>query len=970
MCRFFKFLSFAVIVLLAVACKETSPFKYESVPNDPMKARIYTLDNGLKVYLTVNKETPRIQTYIAVRVGGKNDPAETTGLAHYFEHLMFKGTQKFGTQNYEKEKPMLDEIERLFEVYRKTTDEAEREAIYHQIDSVSYEASKYSIPNEYDKLMAAIGANGTNAYTGFDQTVYVEDIPSNQIDNWAKIQADRFENNVIRGFHTELETVYEEKNMSLTSDGRKVYEAVLSALFPDHPYGTQTVLGTQENLKNPSITNIKNYHNVWYVPNNMAICMSGDFDPDQTIEIINKYFGHLKPNPELPKLPVTHESPVKAPVVKEVMGVDAANVTLGWRFPGAASAEEDLLNLTSEIINNGKAGLLDVDLIQQQKVLSCYAGTYGMSDYNAFVMSGRPKQGQTLDEVKDLFLAEIEKLKKGDFDEGLLEAAINNYKLMQMYRLDNNESRADMFVSAFINGVDWKDEVAQLDRLSKVTKQQIVDFSNKYFGDNYALVYKREGKDPNEKKIDKPKITPIVMNRDSSSVFLKEIQASNVAPIEPVFLDYDKDLQKLTAKSNIPVLYKQNTTNDIFSLMYVFEMGNNNDKAMGTAFEYMKYLGTSKKSLQEINEEFYRLACYFSVFPGSDRTYVMLEGLKENMPKAMALFEEILADAQVNKEAYGNLAGDILKKRADAKLNQSQNFNKLIQYAIWGPQSPATHVLSTADLQQMDPQELVDRIHKINSYEHKILYFGPEKPEALLDLIKQYHNVPEKLSPVPAEAEFKQQETEGNKVLLAQYDAKQIYFSAVSNRGEKFDPAIQPTLNMYNEYFGGGMNAIVFQEMRESRGLAYSAGAYLISPSKLKYPYVYRTFIATQNDKMIDALKAFDDIINNMPESEKAFNLAKDALITRLRTERITKSDVLWSYLSAQDLGLNVDSRKELYEKVPSMTLADIKAFQEKWVKGRKYTYCVLGDENDLDLKSLQQYGPITKLSKEEIFGY
>lgn len=968
--RINQLLLLAMIIFVAVACKETSPFKYESVPNDPMKARIYTLDNGLKVYLTVNKETPRIQTFIAVKVGGKNDPAETTGLAHYFEHLMFKGTQKFGTQNYEMEKPMLDRIEQLFEVYRKTTDEAERKSIYHQIDSISYEASKYAIPNEYDKLMAAIGANGTNAYTGFDMTVYTEDIPSNQVDNWAKIQADRFENNVIRGFHTELETVYEEKNMSLTSDGRKVYEAVLTALFPDHPYGTQTVLGTQENLKNPSITNIKNYHKTWYVPNNMAICMSGDFDPDQTIEVINKYFGHLKPNPNLPELPVTHESPVKAPVVKEVLGLDAENVTLGWRFPGAGSPEEDLLNLTGEIVNNGKAGLLDVDLVQQQKVLSCYAGTYGMADYNAFVMSGRPKQGQTLDEVKDLFLAEIEKLKKGDFDEGLLEAAINNYKLMQMYRLDNNGSRADMFVSAFINGVDWKDEVAQLDRLSKVSKQQVVDFANKYFGDNYALIYKREGKDPNEKKIDKPQITPIVMNRDSSSAFLKEIQAAEVAPIEPVFLDFDKDLQKLTAKSDIPVLYKQNMTNDIFSLMYVFEMGTNNDKAMGTAFEYMKYLGTSKKSLKEINEEFYRLACYFNVFPGSDRTYVMLEGLKENMPKAMALFEEILADAQVDKETYGNLANDILKKRADAKLNQGQNFNKLIQYAIWGPQSPATHVLTTAELQQMDPQQLVDRIHKINTYEHKILYYGPEKPEALVDIINQYHKVPEKLAPVPAATEFKQQETQENKVLLAQYDAKQIYFSAVSNRGEKFDPSIEPTLNMYNEYFGGGMNAIVFQEMREARGLAYSAGAFLITPSKLKYPYVYRTFIATQNDKMIDAMKAFDDIINNMPESEKAFTLAKEALITRMRTERITKSGVLWSYLNAQDLGLNTDSRKDLYEKVPSMTLADIKAFQEKWVKGRKYTYCVLGDEKDLDLKSLSTYGPITRLSKEELFGY
>ena len=445
-------LGIAFFLCVLSACTKNASVPYESVPNDPMKARIYTLDNGLKVYLTVNKETPRIQTYIAVRVGGKNDPAETTGLAHYFEHLMFKGTTHFGTQDYEKEKPMLDEIERLFEVYRQTTDEAEREAIYHQIDSVSYEASKLAIPNEYDKLMAAIGATGTNAYTGFDQTVYVEDIPSNQIDNWAKIQADRFENTVIRGFHTELETVYEEKNMSLTSDSRKVFEAILSALFPDHPYGTQTVLGTQENLKNPSITNIKNYHKTWYVPNNMAISMSGDLDPDQTIAIIQKYFGHLKPNPNLPALPVTHESPIKAPVVKEVLGLEAENLMMGWRFPGKSSvAQEDLLNLVSLIMNNDKAGLLDVDLIQQQKVLNCYAGIYGLADYDAFIIGGTPKQGQTLDEVKDLFLAEVEKLKKGDFDESLLEAAINNFKLMQMYQLDSNSGRADMFVNAFIS---------------------------------------------------------------------------------------------------------------------------------------------------------------------------------------------------------------------------------------------------------------------------------------------------------------------------------------------------------------------------------------------------------------------------------------------------------------------------------------------------------------------------------------
>ena len=234
--------------MLASSC---SKYKYETVSGDPLKTRIYTLPNGLKVYMSVMKEQPRIQTAIAVRVGGKNDPAETTGLAHYFEHLMFKGTEKFGTSDYAAEKPMLDEIERLFEVYRKTTDEAERAAIYHRIDSISYEASKIAIPNEYDKLMAAIGANGTNAFTSQDMTVYVEDIPSNQIDNWAKIQADRFLNPVIRGFHTELETIYEEKNMSLTQDGRKIWEAMDAALFPNHPYGTQTVLGTQEQPQEP-----------------------------------------------------------------------------------------------------------------------------------------------------------------------------------------------------------------------------------------------------------------------------------------------------------------------------------------------------------------------------------------------------------------------------------------------------------------------------------------------------------------------------------------------------------------------------------------------------------------------------------------------------------------------------------------------------------------------------------------------
>lgn len=967
-----RMLSLLAFVLAAVSVSGSNQkdYRYETVPNDPLNARIYTLDNGLKVYMTVNKETPRIQTYIAVRVGGKNDPAETTGLAHYFEHLMFKGTDKFGTQNYTAEKPLLDEIERQFEIYRMTTDETARKNIYKTIDSLSYEASKLAIPNEYDKLMSAIGASGTNAYTSFDVTCYTEDIPSNQVENWAKIQADRFNNNVIRGFHTELETVYEEKNMSLTRDPRKVYETVLSALFPHHPYGTQTVLGTQEHLKNPSITNIKNYYKTWYVPNNMAICLSGDFDPDQTIATIDRYFGSMQPNANLPKLPVIQETPITAPVVREVLGPDAESISLAWRFPGAASREYEILQVVSQILYNDKAGLIDLNLNQQQKVLSAYCYPLDMSDYTTLLMQARPKQGQTLDDVKALLLEQIGKLKAGDFDNDMLQANINNFKLYKLQQMESNRSRADMFVNSFVNGSDWADEVTAIDRMSKLTKEQIVAFANEYLKDNYAVIYKREGKDPNELKISKPEITPIVMNRDAASAFLKEIQQTHITPIEPVFLDFNKDMSIFKAKQGIEVLYKQNTANDLFQMLYVFDMGNMHDKALGTAFQYMKYLGTSDMTPEQINQEFYKLACSFYVSPGSERTFVVLSGLNENMPQAMKLFEKLMADAQINREAYTNLVADILKSRNDAKLNQSQNFGRLVNYAMWGPKSPGTNLLSADELQNLNPQVLVDRIHAQNGYKHRIMYYGPTAGKDLVALINKEHIVPKKLKDTPVNHEFAREVTNTTKIFISPYDAQQIYMAQISNRDEKFDPQIEPTRQMYNEYFGGGMNSIVFQEMRESRGLAYSAWAGMIEPSTLKYPYTLRTQIATQNDKMMDAITTFNDIINNMPESEAAFNLAKKGITARLRTQRIIKSNILWNYIYARDLGMNVDRRIKLYNDVQAMTLQDVVNYQKEWIKNRTYYYCILGNEKDLDMEALEKVGPVQRLTQEEIFGY
>ena len=961
-------LSVAMIAMLMVSCGEKR--SYETVKGDPMQSRIYTLDNGLKVYLTVNKEAPRIQTYIPVRVGGKNDPAETTGLAHYFEHLMFKGTESFGTQNYAEEKPMLDQIEALFEVYRTKTDEAERAAIYRQIDSISYEASKLSIPNEYDKLMAAIGASGTNAYTGYDVTCYVEDIPSNQLDNWAKIQADRFKNNVIRGFHTELETVYEEKNMSLTKDSRKVVEAIFGALYTKHPYGTQTVLGSQEHLKNPSITNIKNFYKQWYVPNNMAICMSGDFDYDEAMDVIEKYFGDMQPNENLQMLDFEAEADIAAPIEREVLGLEAESVTMAWRLPGATSDEALMLEVVDAIMNNGEAGIIDLNLLQEQELLSAYSFPYTLTDYTAYFLDGKPKEGQTLEEVKEMLLAQVDSLRQGNWDESLLAASIANYKLDLQKMLEDNDSRADLFVQAFVNNQPWADVVQRVEKMEKITKADVVAFANTYLKDNnYAVVYKRQGDDPNIKKVDKPAITPIFMNRDTTSAFLQDIQASVVAPIEPVFVDFAKDMSQGTV-GQLPLLYKKNETNDLFTLQYVYDFGKSEMKEMGIAASYLDYLGTSDMTAGEIKLAFYNLACSYEITVGKDRTIVTLSGLAENMPKAMALLESLLADAQPDKEAYDGLVDDILRSRLNSKANQQSNFGRLQNYAFYGPNNPAKNILSEAELRGMTPETLLQHISQLSTFEHRVLYYGPLSMDEASSTVASLHKVSENLKPVPDNDVFKLQTVNENVVYIAPYDANQIYMITYASKGEKYDVQKSPLLKMYNEYFGGGMNSIVFQEIREARGLAYSAYALAMEPMHLKEPYGYLSMIATQNDKMIDALTAFEEIINNMPLSEQAFAIAKEAIISRLRSERYTKSEILPYYLAMEDLGHKEDTRKQLYEAVLNMTLDDVKAYQQENVKDRKAITAILGRESDLDMKSLEKWGKIVRLTQEDIFGY
>jgi predicted Zn-dependent peptidase len=944
-------------------------YKYESVKGDLLNARIYTLSNGLKVYLSVYKDAPRIQTYIATKAGSKSDPADATGLAHYLEHMLFKGTDKFGSLDFAKEKVELDKIEALYESYRATKDEAKRKVMYHQIDSISGVAAKFAIANEYDKMLSSIGAKGTNAFTSFEQTVYVNDIPSNQLEKWLTIESERFRNPILRIFHTELEAVYEEKNRGLDNDGRKVFESLFAAMFPNNNYGKQTTIGTIEHLKNPSIKKIKEYYDTYYVPNNMAICMSGDFDYDQAIRLIDSRFGSMKSKPVPPYVP-GKEEPIAQPVVKEVFGPDAESMLLAYRVGGQNTIDDEMAEIAAKILYNGTAGLMDLNLNQQQKVLSSSVFPYILKDYGVFILDANAKEGQTLEQAKDLVLAEVEKLKKGEFPDWMLKAIINDIKLQQTKEYEDNGSRAMAMVSAFINEKSWDNYTNRNNRLAAITKDQIVAWAKANLNQNYVVVYKRTGEDKNVQKVIKPEITPVEVNRDAQSPFLKSIMDAKAPAIEPVFIDYTKDIVQYKTLIGAPIYCTQNKENNLFSLYYVVEMGKNHDKKLGLAVEYLNFLGTSTLTNEQLKQEFYKLGCSYNVFTSEDQVYVSLEGLNESFQNALDLFEGLLKEPKADKVALENLVSSILKQREDDKLSKGKIlWSGMYNYAVYGSKSPYTNILSAEELKAVTPEELTQRLKDLTSYQHDIYYYGPLTADLLANKINASHKVSSPLKTIPAPQVFTEQENKQTEVFVIDYDMKQAEIMMLS-KDEKYNKSNLPTITLFNEYFGGGMGSIVFQTMRESKALAYSVfSSYRIPTDKNKSHFAL-AYIGTQADKLPEAMKGMFELMNNLPESENMFNNAKKAVEEQIRTERITKSEVLFNFMSAKKMGNTYDMRKDVFAAVPLMKFDNIKSFQQTHFKDKKYNIMVLGNKNTLDIKTLEGYGKVTYLKLEDVFGY
>ena len=947
----------------------TSGYLYETVEGDPLKTRKYVLKNGLSVLMTVNRTAPKIYTCIAIKAGSKHDPKNNTGLAHYLEHMLFKGTDKFGTRQYEREKVVLEQIAQLYEDYNVVKDEKKRKRIYREIDSLSGVAAKMAIPNEYDKMMQHIGAKGTNAYTSFDETVYINEIPSNQVDAWLKIESERFRNPVLRLFHTELEAVYEEKNISLDSDFDRVFETLMASLFKKHSYGTQTTIGTIEHLKNPSLKAIKEYFERYYVPNNMGIILAGNFDPDEMIKKVDDAFKAYEFKPVKPVRFQEEVADTSAEIIK-INGLQEPSVFVGYRLPRATNENLAYLTAVRELLLNENAGLFQQNLTKKQKLLSADGDLLLMHDYSLLLFMGEPANNQSLEEVKTLLVSQIDSLKKGKFDDKSLKSILLNLENIEVKEMESNSGRAFNLVNLFVKDISISDAVLSKEKLRKISKSDLVLFVRTNFNKDFTVVMKEQVAELPTEKITKPEITPIEVNRKDNSRFAKDIYDDVTKPIKPQFLDFNTDISKSEFMPGVELIQVKNKENNLFKLRYTFEMGRLNNLKLPLALELLKLSGTSNFTSEGVGIEFFNLACDFTVFAGDRVTIIEISGPEQSFERALSTVEHILSKVKPTEKVLEQLVLDQLKSRENAKFSQQAIRKALNDFALYGEDNPTRFALSNKQLKKISVEELTEIINNITSFKHTVSYYGTLEDVELKRLLKKYHRPAAPIVvDVPVLKQFVIKDQTKKQVYFTDFNMVQAEISWMAKHGG-LDTNRLAKSALFNEYFGGGMSSVVFQEIRESKALAYSSYGYFRFPQFQDQPSMAGAYIGTQADKLDSAMLAMNNLILKMPESESLFNASLSALKSQISSDRTMPGDFAATYLSAKRQGLNVDSRKIIYPLLNNLTLKDVSDFHTSTFAQGKFVVTVVGSSKRISKETLKKYGEVKVLKSKKIFGY
>ena len=956
--NFYKFLiSFIICVFIVNNLKAQHFHVFES----------YKLDNGLTVILSEDHSQQKVFGVVVVKAGGKDDPVDATGMAHYQEHMLFKGTDELGTTDWEAEQVHIDKIFELYDELGATKDDAKRKEIQTQINAESLEANKYVIPNELSNIIKSMGGTSLNAGTGTDQTVFYNAFPPNEIERWLELYSHRFINPVFRGFQAELEVVYEEKNMYEDMFQFKMIAEFNKYFFKKHPYGQQTIIGTTEDLKNPSLTKMFQFFETWYVPNNMALVIVGDFDTETIKPMIAEKFGRLKEG-ELPERVVYEEKPFNGREFVEKRLSPIKLGILGFRTVPAGHKDELTLEIANNILSNQyQTGLLD-QLSLDNEILMAMPMSMIQNDHGATMLLFIPKIiGQKLEDAEKLVLEKVEMLKAGEFSDEIFEAVKQNaYKDYEL-SLENLENKALVFSYIFSRGQSIEDYLNYPMKINEITKQDVIDVANKYYGDNFLAFYSKMGS-PDKQKIDKPGYEPLITNTNKKSDFANKFEKMNVPEANIDYVDFDKDLSKINLKNGNQLYLTNNFINDIFSFTMKIGIGDIKEPLLEYASALMNFSGTEDKDIKQIKTEFGNLGTSYSI--SSDKNYVTisLQGLDENFEKSIILLNELLTKPKLDPKKLDIIVDGAKTERQMEKLEPASVATALFEYMKYKEKSKYIARLTIKEIKNLDTEFLVKTFQNSLNYETEFHYVGTNSEKDIKNILNDNLIFTEKPikseSPVIMEVE---QYTENTVIFVNKPKALQtkVYFMI---NGVEYDKKQLPVINAFNQYFGGGFSGLVLQEIREYRSMAYGAGAWYVAPKKEGANTIFYGYISTQADKTVGAIDIFHGLVREMPEKPERTEMIKHYLQQSALTSSPSFRNLSETISRWETKGYTKDPRIENVKAYQSLTFENILNFYTKNIKNKPMVIAVVGDKKSIDIKALEKYGKVIKMKEKKLF--
>ena len=945
---------------------------YQSQAEDlnALKVKEYRLENGLTVWLNEDHSQPKVFGAVVVKAGAKDCP--DTGIAHYFEHMMFKGTDRIGTLDYESEKVLLDSIAMKYDELAMTEDTAARARLQKEINELSIRSSEYVIPNEFNRLINRFGGSGLNAATSYDATIYFNTFSPQYMVQWAEINSERLINPVFRLFQSELETVYEEKNMYGDFIGGQVMDTLMARYFGPHPYA-YPIIGSTKNLKNPRLTEMHKFFEDYYVASNMALILSGDFDAQQVMPILEKAFSRIRsgnaPKQEkvmLPPFNGRETMKVKFPIpFIKAMG-------LGFRGVSANHEDQVALNIAVNLLNNANGtGYLD-KLMVEHKLMGALAINESMNEAGILAVAIMPKLLiQSYSSAEKMVWDEINRVKNGDFSDEMFNSLKLEQKRQYASSLENIDSRATVMMNLFSQGKSWNDYLNEVARIESITKEDVVRVAQKYFSNNYLCVTKSTGKYPKD-NLPKPAFSPVVpRNADASSSYAKQLEKIPEQQVAPRIIDFEKDVKTSKLTPLVTLYTTPNPLNDIFTLNISYGIGALEQPELMQLTNYLQLLGTESLSFEQFRSRLQSIGSTLAFDVTSDAFVMKVTGFDNHIDETMELVGDFIRHAKADDKKLRQIVDDA-KVSEKAFFKSGDNVaSALLEQVKYGDQSRYLRKLSLSQIKKLKGKDLLAVYGKVRSVQCDLHYCGTLPVEKVIGTIRQH--LPLERTTIASNSPYYRE--------LKQYDRPTVFFIDMPDMAQSIvygyvkgdpvdDKASRHASRLFSVYFGGDMSSLMFQEIREFRSFAYrTSGRYQLPNHAHKGTAgSFTAMLSTQSDKTLDALGVLDSLIREMPLKPERVEAVKQTLVNRINNDYPPFRNLSEKVASARMEGFDRDPAEEFLRDIATMDMQDISRFYREQISGRPVVYVIAGNRKHIDMKKLAEYGTIIKVKKKDIY--